>query len=86
VFRDFDAGTFTGERGGNRLEVWNDAKSVEVDSLLDLQELVKSSSKISAETAGDTLILRVAQEEEVAEITLEGLGHEFQAAHHGELF
>jgi pectate lyase len=87
VFHLFDRGTFRDKNGGNL--VWNsdDGTYVRVDDVIDLQELVAFSPAITATTQSDTLTLRIAQADgDVARIVLNGLGDEFRAADHPDLF
>jgi pectate lyase len=87
VFNHFDAGTFEAKRGGNGVDVWNSGAAVKIDSVLDLRELVAHSDHLSASVSGDDLILRIAQDDgDVAVVRLDGLGDDYAAANHPELF
>ena len=60
---------------------------VRIDSTLDIQELKASSPNFDAHsTASGDLVIEIAQSRGVAHVTLAGLGAEFDAAYHPDLF
>jgi hypothetical protein len=86
VFNNFDDGTFSGKGGGNPVQVWRDGGAVRIDSAVDLQEIVASSRGVSASVRGEDLILRIAQDDGVAQVVLADLADEFRAADQPDLF
>lgn len=77
VLRHFDAGTFEALAGGNPLQVSAAGTMAKIDSLLDLRELDRASSKVSVHSDGDTLVLDIAQKGADHVIELAGLAHAY---------
>lgn len=87
VFRKFGSDVFHDQRGGNQLSVWDDGGSVRINSAIDLQELVQESPDVAAFVKGDDLILEIDHKHGgTAEVVFAGLGDEFRAADHPDLF
>ena len=87
IFRNLDDGTFSAKRGGNPIDIWGgQGGSVTIDDVVDLSELVAFSRDLSATTSGDKLILEIDQKGSTTEIVFDGLGSEYRAADHPELF
>jgi hypothetical protein len=77
VLRHFDANTFAALADGNPLQVSGAGTFAKIDSLLDLRELDRASSKVSVHSDGDTLVLDIAQKGADHVIELAGLGHAY---------
>lgn len=86
VFIWYDEGTLADKDGGNL--VWNNksATYAKIDSIVDLQEIVAFSDKISSKVVGDDIILSIKQDSGVHNLTVTGLGHEFQSTWNDALF
>jgi hypothetical protein len=82
----YDRGTFDDVSGGNIVQNSKGGDFVRIDSLTDLQELVDSSRDIKASTQGDDLVLRIAQDDGVHQLVLDGLGREYQQSFDDSLF
>jgi len=88
TFRHFQPDTFDAHDGGNMVKIWKNGGATIINSITDIHELVAFSPGITVETleAGDSLVLRIEQDDGVAVIAIEGLGAEFDAAYHPDLF
>jgi hypothetical protein len=87
TLKNFDAGTFRHYAGDNRMAI-NDSQSyIQMNSLTDLQEVVTASKDLTALfRAGDTLVVRIAQDDGVLDIVLPGLADDYQDSFDSSLF
>ena len=86
VLAGYDNGTFKDIGGGNRVDNSKAGDYVKIDSLTDLQELVKASQDISAKVSGDNLTISIDQGSDMHHLVLAGLGQEYQSSYVSTLF
>lgn len=73
-FTDYDAGTFRQVTGdGNWLKIIDGGRGAVVDSAADLKELIKASSDVKGLDWGNTLALRVKQDDGTHAINISGI-------------
>lgn len=86
VFRNFEAGTFSSIRGGNRVDVFDNGKGVKLDSALDLHEVAAASKLFTAVEIGDDVTLTIKQTRGYVQLTFDDLRDDFLHSHHPDLF
>lgn len=86
TFIYYDNDTFRYKSGGNYVAANLDGNYVKIDSMVDLQELVTMSSKMSASTSAGDLIIEITQSNGTHSVTLDGLGQEYQNTFDSALF
>lgn len=73
-FSGYDAGTFKAISGGNWLQVSGDGRSATIDSRADLKELIQASGDVKALDWGETLALRINQDDGTHAFVMQGIG------------
>ena len=73
-FTDYERGTFDDVRGGNPLSTSWDGRAATVDSRADLKELIAASKDVKAVDWGETLALRIKQDDGVHAVILQNIG------------
>lgn len=87
VFSNFDNGTFVSDYGGNPIWHRSNYSAVTIKSALDLQELAAVSSKVSAWTSGDDLVVKVDKNGgDAARVVFEDMAQDFRDADQPWLF
>ena len=72
-FSDYDAGTFKQFAGGNWLQITDGGRGAVVDSAADLRELIKASPDVKGLDWGNTVALRVKQDDGTHAINISGI-------------
>jgi hypothetical protein len=87
IFAQFERQTFRDDFGNNKVDDFDNGMGVRINSALDIQELKAFSPGFEARsTASGDLVIEIEQDRGVAEVTLVGLGAEFDASYRPDLF
>lgn len=86
VLINYESGSFKGVWKGNPLDVNSTGDYVKIDSIVDIQELVSVSPKVTATVSNDTLTLSIVQSGGTHDIVLAGLGDAYQSNYDPGLF
>jgi hypothetical protein len=79
VLVDYDSGTFRQVSGGNYVQVAHNGEDVTIDSLADIREIDRASSRFSTTTDNGALVLHIEQSAGTHHITLVGLAESYLA-------
>jgi hypothetical protein len=86
VLINYEANTFKGVWQGNPLDVNSTGTYVKINSVTDLQELVATSTKLTASVIGDDLTIHIDQTNGDQHIVIDGLGTLYQSTYDATLF